>query len=185
MVGAEYIVLLEQYLPRIFGFSVMKTNSRAEAEDLSQDIAYQVLRAINAGKKIENFNAFVWSVSNRTFYNYLRRKKHACIEYLSDSIVSDNSIESDYILSEQMNDMRRELSRLSKRYRRALVMFYFDGKSCEAIAAETGTSVGTVKWWLHEGREQIAKGMDTMRKYGEKSYKPGSLNAPPGHGNMN
>ena len=69
MVGAEYIVLLEQYLPRIFGFSVMKTNSRAEAEDLSQDIAYQVLRAINAGKKIENFNAFVWSVSNRTFYN--------------------------------------------------------------------------------------------------------------------
>lgn len=175
MTGAEYTALLEQYLPKIFGFSVMKTNSRAEAEDLSQDIAYQILRTINAGKKIENFNAFVWCVSNRTFYNYLRRKKHVCIEYLSDSLVSENSMESDYILSEQMNDMRRELSRLSKRYRQTLVMFYFDGKSCEAIAAETGASVGTVKWWLHEGRKQIAKGMDNMRKYGEKSYKPGRL----------
>ena len=53
----ELMELFEkEYLSKIFGFSVMKTNSRADAEDLSQEIAYQMIRAIDAGKKIENFS---------------------------------------------------------------------------------------------------------------------------------
>ena len=70
----ELMELFEkEYLSKIFGFSVMKTNSRADAEDLSQEIAYQIIRAIDAGKKIENFSAFIWSVSNHTFYHFLRK----------------------------------------------------------------------------------------------------------------
>lgn len=172
----ELMALLEkEYVSKIFGFSVMKTNSRADAEDLSQKISYQIIRAINAGKEIENFNAFVWSVSNHTFYNFLRRKKHVGAEYLPETIVSEENIEAEYILKEQLDNLRRELALMSKKYRQALVMFYFDEKSCEEIAAKTDSTVGTVKWWLHEGRKLIGKGIDTMREYGEKSYKPGRL----------
>lgn len=168
-------LLKEKYLSKIFGFSIMKMNNRTDAEDLSQEIVFQIIHAINAGKKIENFNAFVWSVSNHTFYNFLRKKKHIGGEYLPESIVSEENIEAEYILREQVGNLRRELALTSKRYRQALVMFYFDERSCEEIAAETGSNIGTVKWWLHEGRKQIEKGIDTMREYGEKSYKPGKL----------
>lgn len=176
MSNDELISLLkEEYLSKIFGFSVMKTHNRTDAEDLSQDIALQIIRAIKAGKEIENFNAFVWSVSNHTFCNFLRKKRHVGGEYLPESIMSEENVEAEYILREQVGHLRRELALMSKRYRQVLVMFYFDEKSCEEIAAETGTKVGTVKWWLHEGRKQIKKGIDTMREFGEKSYKPGKL----------
>lgn len=172
----ELMILLEkEYLSKIFGFSVMKMNSRADAEDLSQEIAYQIIRAINTGKDIENFNAFVWSVSNHAFYNFLRKKKHICGEYLSEDIMSEENLEEEYVHREQVGNLRRELALMSKRYRQSLVMFYFDEKSCEEIAAEIGSGVGTVKWWLHEGRKRIEKGIDTMREYGEKSYNPGKL----------
>ncbi len=172
----ELMFLLEtEYLSKIYGFSVMKMNTRTDAEDLSQEIVTQIIRTINTGKEIENFNAFVWSVSNHTFFNFLRKRKHVGGEYLPQSIVSEVNIEAEYILCEQCKNLRRELALLSKKYRQALVSFYFDEKSCEEIAVETGSSVGTVKWWLNEGRKHIKKGIDRMREYGEKSYKPGRL----------
>ncbi len=168
-------LLKEEYLSKIFGFSVIKMNNRTEAEDLSQEIAYQILHAINAGKEIKNFNAFVWSVSVHTFHNFLRKKKYIGGEYLPESILSEKNIEGEYVLQEQIGTLRRELALMSKKYRQSLIMFYFDEKSCEEIAAETGSNIGTVKWWLHEGKKRIEKGIDTMREYGEKSYNPGKL----------
>lgn len=146
-----------------------------DAEDLSQDICLEVLQAINANKQIENLNAFVWSVSNHMFYNWLRKKKHGTTAYLTDFIASGEDVEREYILLEQKNLLRRELSLMSGNYRRAVIMHYFDNMTCEEIGHVLGKSTGTVKWWLHDARTAIEKGMNTMREYGEKSYRPGKL----------
>ncbi len=65
----------QEMLPKIYGFCRQKLNTTEDAEDLSQDICLEVLKAINAGKQIENLNAFVWSISNHMFYNWLRKKE--------------------------------------------------------------------------------------------------------------
>lgn len=54
-------------------------------------------------------------------------------------------------------------------------MHYFDNMSCDEIGHILGKSSGTVKWWLHDARIAIEKGMNIMREYGEKSYRPGKL----------
>jgi len=168
-------LLQEEMLPKIYGFCRVKLNTAEDAEDLSQDICLAVLQEIQRGKNIENLNAFVWSVSNHMFYNWLRKKKHGTTVYLSEFIVSEEDIDNEYILREQMNLLRRELSLMSGNYRRAAVMHYYDDLSCEEIARLLNRSVGTVKWWLHDARTAIEKGMNTMREYGEKSYRPGTL----------
>ncbi len=162
-------------IPKIYGFCRVKLDTIENAEDLSQDICLEVLQAIHANISIENLNAFVWSVSNHMFYNWLRKKKHGTTAYLTDLIVSDRDVEKEYILHEQKNLLRRELSLMSGNYRRAVVMHYFDNMTCEEIGCILGKSAGTVKWWLHDARIAIEKGMNTMRKYGEKSYSPGKL----------
>ncbi len=164
-----------EMLPKIYGFSRQKLNTAEDAEDLSQDICLEVLRAIHGGKQIDNLNAFVWSVSNHMFYNWLRRKKHGSTAYQTELVASEEDIETEYILKEQTNLLRRELSLMSGNYRRAVVMHYFDRMSCEEIGKALGKSAGTVKWWLHDARAAIEKGMNTMREYGEKSYRPGTL----------
>ena len=168
-------VFEKEMISKIYGFCRIKLNTVEDAEDLSQDICLEVLQAISAERQIENLNAFVWSVSNHMFYNWLRKKKHGTTAYLTDIIISDEDIESEYIFREQKNLLCRELSLMSGNYRRAVVMHYYDNLSCEEIGHLLGKSTGTVKWWLHDARIAIEKGMNTMREYGEKSYRPGKL----------
>jgi len=66
-------------------------NSREDAEDLAQDIVLQVLSVIHTGKQIENFNAFAWSVSNRTFFKRLCNKKD--VVYLLNSLYCSSEID--------------------------------------------------------------------------------------------
>jgi RNA polymerase sigma-70 factor (ECF subfamily) len=172
----DALKLLEtEYMPKILGFCYAKLNERSAAEDLAQDIAEQVLRAIHSEREIINFNALVWSISNHTFFNRLRREKYGQTAYLSELFPSEEDIESEFILKEQLALLRGEIAFLSKNYRDTVVLHYFNGKTCEEIARELGRSAGTVKWWLHGARQYIREGMKNMREYGERSYNPGRL----------
>ena len=168
--------LLEtELLPKIYGFCILKMNTEEEADDLSQEICMEVLKAIQGGKSIENLNAFVWSVSNHMFCNRLRRKRRDETVYLPETVPARESPEEELLLREQEQLLHRELALMAGDYRKAVVMHYYDHLSCEEIGAALGKSTGTVKWWLHDARKAIEKGMDTMREFGEKSYHPGSL----------
>lgn len=165
----------DEYLAKILGFCYQKVNNREEAEDLSSDITFEVVKSISSGKEIENLGAFVWSVSNHTFYKWLRSKKHGTTVYLDDLFASPENIEEEFIHRETENSLHREIAFLSEKYRQTIVLYYFEGKSCDTIAGILGKSVGTVKWWLHDARNSIKEGFDTMREYGEKSFNPGTL----------
>lgn len=165
----------EEYLDKIFGFCCQKTNSKADAEDLASQITLEVWKTIHAEKQIENLGAFVWSVSNHIFFKWLRAKKHGTTAYLDALFVSSENPEEAYLRLEAENSLHREIAMLSENYRKAVVLYYFEGKRCSEIGKILGKSTGTVKWWLHDARNLIKKGLDTMRKYGEKSYHPGTL----------
>ncbi|MCL2285861.1 MAG: RNA polymerase sigma factor [Firmicutes bacterium] len=151
----------------------MKMNCKEDAEDLAQDIVLQILAAISAGKYIDNWNAFIWTVSNRTFYKRLRNKRETA--YLLHPMDSGELVDDALLKSEERRLLLREISFLSKKYREAVILHYFEGKTCEEIAKIQGKSSGTVKWWLHDARKHIMEGMNTMREYGIKSINPGTL----------
>jgi RNA polymerase sigma factor (sigma-70 family) len=172
----EAMQLLEiEYISKILGFCFIKVNSKEEAENLAQDIVLQVLKSINAYHQIENFNALVWSIANHTFYKWLRSKKYNSTAYLTELHASEVNTEQEFIHREQLNLLHREIAHLSKKYREAIILHYFEGKSCDEIAIVLGKSSGTVKWWLYDARKFIKEGMNTMREYGERSYKPGNM----------
>jgi len=173
----EVIELIErEYLPKILGFAYKNTNRREDAEDLAQDIALQLLTAVNAGKRADNWNAFVWSVSGRTLCKWLRKKKRGETVYLSDTLPDLGERVGDALTRrEEKSLLLREIGMLSQKYREAVVLHYFDGRTCEEIAQTLGRSAGTVKWWLHGARKYIEEGMDTVREYGMRSVKPGTL----------
>ena len=165
----------EEYLAKILGFCYQKVNTREEAQDLSSEITLEVLKTIYSGKKIENLGAFVWSVSNHTFFKWLRSKKYGTTAYLDEIFPSSDNIEEQYIHGETEKILHREIALLSENYRKVIVLYYFEGKSCSEIANIFGKNINTVKWWLHSARKSIKEGLDIMREYGEKSYNPDTL----------
>ncbi|MGM9637555.1 MAG: RNA polymerase sigma factor [Eubacteriales bacterium] len=180
-------VFENEMLPKIYGFCRMKMTTSEDAEDLAQDICLEIVRTIRTGKPIDNLNAFVWSVSNHMFYNLLRRKKYGTTAYLSDLISSEVSMEEEFLLREQKTLLRRELSLLSGNFRKAVILHYYENLTCRKIGQILGKSEGTVKWWLHDAKKVIEKGMSTVRDFGERSYRPGALyvscTGMPGSGN--
>ena len=168
-------IFQDEYLPKIYSFSRIKISSSHEADELAGEIILQVVKYIRRGSEIGNMNAFVWKVSNNTLCKLLRQKKHGNTVYLTELIPSGENVENEMIQKEDIKLMRRELSMLSEKYRKTVILYYFEGKTCEEIAKMIGKPSGTVKWWLHEAKKFIKEGMNTMREYGEKSYKPANL----------
>ena len=168
-------VLQDEYLPKIYSFSRMKISRLHDADELAGEIILQIVKYIRQGKPIENMNAFVWKVSHNTFCKLLRQKKYGNTVYLTEFIPSDENIEDDMIIKEDIKSLRRELSLMPEKYRQTVILYYFDGKTYEEIAKIISKPSGTVKWWLHEAKKFIKEGMNTMREFGEKSYKPANL----------
>ncbi len=168
----------EKYMEKIFYFCLKKTGSQSEAENLTQDIAFQIITALN--KKIipTNFSAWIWQIA-RNRYSVWVREKYDRKESVSDSDISDYEIEDknrsaldEMIYTEQMALLRRELAFIKGDYRNIIVAYYIESKSVREIASSLSLSTSAVQQRLHRARIILKEGMDMAREFGKRSYNP-------------
>ncbi len=81
-------------------------------------------------------------------------------------------IEDEYVRSEQLSLLRRELAFIVSDYRRIVVAYYMENRSVKEIAKAVSLPEGTVKSKLFRARKILKEGMDMAREFGVKSYKP-------------
>ena len=180
MFDAENAIKLfaEQYYEKIFYFSLKKTGNRTEAEDLTSDIVLDVISALRKGTIPEYFSAYVWKIARSRFYKWSEKKvnsrKYLDANHFGELVLRDDTcdVENSYIQKEDINNLRREISLISKEYREILVSFYIDDKKISQIAKEFNLPEGTVKTKLFKSRKILQEGMKMAREFGVKSYKP-------------
>ena len=168
----------EQYMEKLFYFCIKKTGSQIEAEDLTQDIALQVITALHKGTMPNSFSAWVWQIA-RNRYSVWAKEKHDRNESVTGSDIGDYEIvdESENILdemmhAEQMALLRRELAFIKSDYRNIVVAYYIESKSVREIAESLALSTNTVKSRLLRARQILKEGMDMAREFGKRSYNP-------------
>ena len=147
-----------EYSKRILSFAYNKTGNIYDAEDLSQEILMSLLTSIEKYSKIENMNAFVYTICHYCWNNYFRKnKKHwdttdiDASPNLFDGFDLQNEVETIMLIEK----MKTELAYLSKLHRDIIVMFYYDGKSSRQISKELNISDSTVRWHLVEIRKKL------------------------------
>lgn len=168
----------ENYMEQLYYFCLKKTGDSYEAEDLTQDIALNILTAINGGTVPESFSGWVWQIA-RNRYSRWAARKHKVGESVTGSDIADFEIadESDDILgemihAEEMNLLRRELAFISGEYRNIVTAFYLEDRSIRDIAATLSLPESAVKQRLYRARKILKEGMNMAREFGKKSYKP-------------
>ena len=166
----EYLdKLTNEYLSAFLAFGIKNINDLHEAEEFSQETAYQCVLAINKADNISNFNAFIWSIVHNTYKRWCARKKYASLDDVSrydtlSNIMSDNvPIEEEIIQAEDDKRIRHELSRLTDLYRKTLVCFYYEELSITETSEKLGISVEMVKFYLQKGRQKLKEAY-TMSK---------------------
>ena len=171
----------ENYMEKLFYFCLKKTGSHIEAEDLTQDVALQIITALNKGTIPTSFSAWVWQIA-RNRYALWAKKKHSRNELVTGDHIEDYEIEDEsenfideIIHSEQLALLRRELAFIKGDYRNIVVAYYIEDKSVREIASSLSLSESTVKSKLFRARQILKEGMDMAREFGKRSYKPENI----------
>ena len=168
----------ENYMEKLFYFCLKKTGNHIEAEDLTQDIALQIITALNKGTIPTSFSAWIWQIAHNR-YSVWAKAKHSRNESVTGSDIGDYEIEdeSENILdemvhTEQMALLRRELAFIKSDYRNIVVAYYIENKSVREIAESLSLPTNTVKSRLLRAREILKEGMNMAREFGKRSYNP-------------
>ena len=176
--------LTQNYMDKLFYFSLKKTGNSFEAENLAQDILFNVITSLERGNKPENFEAWIWGIA-RNRYNVWARNKNNRNELfaksdISDYEISDNTanIENKVIDSEDLNLLRRELAFVSSEYRNIVVAYYIEDKKIKDISVSLKLPESTVKSKLFRARKILKEGMNMSREFGIRSYKPENVDLP-------
>ena len=171
----------ENYIEKLFYFCLKKTGNNVEAEDLTQDIALQIITALNRGAIPTSFSAWVWQIA-RNRYSVWATVKHNRNESVTGSDIGDYEVEDEsknildeIIHTEQLALLRRELAFIKSDYRNIVVAYYIESKSVRDIASSLSLSISTVQQRLHRARIILKEGMDMAREFGKLSYNPENI----------
>ena len=167
----------EQYYEKIFYFSLKKTGNQTEAEDLTSEIALDIISVLRKGVIPQYFSAYVWKCARSRYAKWAEKRaklRNQSVE-LDEDCALEYNLEENYISGEDLKSLRRELALISKDYREILVSFYIDDKKISQISREFNLPEGTVKRKLFESRKILTEGMKMAREFGAKSYKPENI----------
>ena len=162
----------------IFSYCMARTSNEYEAEDLAQDILLELTKSVHNIREDKAFYGFMWSVAKNVYKQWYRRKKlrqQEC-ELTDDISNAENEIGNLFDDNSEIYILRRELSLLSKKYRRATILYYLENKSCSEISKLLSISESMVKYLLFKSRKILKDGLNMERNYGEQSYNPKRLN---------
>ena len=157
----------------IFAYCIAKTPTREEAEDLSQDILFELLKSVENICDDRAFYAFMWGVAGNVYKQWYRKKLKNNTCELTDNIPAEDDFTEDN--GSDIYLLRRELALLSEKYRKATILYYIDGRSCSEISSALDISESMVKYLLFKSRKILKEGMNMERSLGELSYNPKTL----------
>jgi len=155
----------------IHSYCAARTPSAADAEDLVQDIIVEIYKSAPNIRNTESFYGFMWAVAGNVYKQWCKNRGKRQLCELPDELPCQ-TIDTD---NEELRLLRRELTLLDQKYRKAVILYYIEQKSCPQIAAILSISESMVKYLLFKSRHILKEGMNMERIYGQQSYNPKSL----------
>ena len=171
-------------IDKVFAWSVARTFSREEAEELTQEVMYQALKSVNGLRDESRFEPWFWRLADITLKVFKRGKAKTRGMVSFDEVASvafsdEYPVETD----EEYQNLRHKIVQMSAAYRDIIVMHYYDNLSCKAISQKLSLPEGTVTYRLSMARNKLKERCDQMN---ETALKPAALKIRiTGEGNYN
>jgi RNA polymerase sigma factor (sigma-70 family) len=146
---------LERDRPRLRSFIRKHVADTGEAEDILQDVFYELLEAYRLMKPVEHVTAWLFRVARNRMIDLFRRSKPSSLnnpvsaeeeaDTLEDLLPSaDAGPEAAYARSLLLDALDEALEELPEAQREVFIAHELMGQSFKDISAETGLSVNTL-----------------------------------------
>ncbi len=151
------VSIIEKYIEMVYGYAVNNTFSREEADELSQEILFTVVREFSKLQNIDSFEPWLWGIAKNITRSYRRNKGKERAIYSFDVLDTYIYNEAEDDNEEIYNFLRKKIAMLSAIYRDIIILYYYDNLSTKQISEKLGIPEGTVTWRLSEARKKLKK----------------------------
>lgn len=145
---------------QIYRYLLRRTGHQPDAEDLTQKVFADAAAALQAGSRPDSILAWLYTVAERRFVDYLRRIKARPESRLSDRLPDPHTLEYGGDIAAALAGA---LSRLPEPQQMVIVMKLFEERSFAEIAQALGLQEGAVKMRFSRG---LASLRDDLRARG-------------------
>jgi RNA polymerase sigma factor (sigma-70 family) len=147
---------VKQFGDKLLGFVRQKVNSEEDAQDILQDIWYQLTRLNNAGE-LENIGAWLYRVARNKIVDGYRKKSSESLEdfgYENEEgelnfkeifLLDDSNNPEDAFFKELFwEELSKALSELPEKQREVFELNEIEGFTLQEIADKSGANIKTI-----------------------------------------
>jgi RNA polymerase sigma-70 factor (ECF subfamily) len=154
---AAFEELVALYHPRLRYFLARMIGDDHAADDLLQEVWFEVYRGLARLADPGAFPAWVYCIARRRALRELRKKRQTLSSLEGVEVAEDD--EEDFS-AEDAERVHSALGRVAPVHREVLLLRFFEGMAYEDIARVTGCSVGTVRSRLHYAKRALRRAME-------------------------
>ncbi|MGH7507155.1 MAG: RNA polymerase sigma factor [Longimicrobiales bacterium] len=170
--------LIGRYERPVFSLIYRLVRDRERAEDLAQDTFIKVLNAIDRYDPSYKFSSWIFKIAHNTALDHLRKREpdtlsldgspHARTaaetEATSLNPASNDESPEQYTSSKELGtEIERAIGTLRAEYRTAILLCHVEGRPYDEIAQIMDVPLGTVKTYIHRGRNELKKQLAHLR----------------------
>ncbi len=141
--------------PRLFRFIRSRVRTTEDAEDILQDVLYQLVESYSVTEPIEKLTSWLFRVARNKIIDWYRKKKPESMPHDEnhqgelmnlEEILFDRSMDPERLYSRSLvwSELSGALDELPEEQREVFVMHELEGKSFKEIAGETGEPINTL-----------------------------------------
>ena len=175
---AAYRELIGRYERPVFSLIYRLVRDREKAEDLAQDTFIKVLNALDRYDPTRKFSSWIFKIAHNTALDQLRKKEPATLsidgsphartqaEVEASTLTPESTDESpeEYTASKELgSEIEAAIGTLRAEYRTAILLCHVEGRAYDEIAEIMDVPLGTVKTFIHRGRNELKKKLAHLR----------------------
>lgn len=153
---------------KIFRLALRITLSRAEAEDIVQDVLIKVWNRRDDLAEVDSIEAYSLTVCRNLSLDRLQRKENDNVNLDDEppTEADDATPDLQMIRNERIYNIKRLIERLPIPQRAAMQLRDMEGKTYKEISAITGQTEEQVKVNIFRARQYIRKQIEKIENYG-------------------
>ena len=147
----EFEAVYREYKHTVYGLCLRKTNDAADAEDLTQEVFFQVYCKVNSLRDQASFKSWLFRVTMNTILMHFRKRKTETmrLRHLTDSETGPtlDALQTPAVVCEPLKRLAlaRAIGGLPRCRRAAVVLHDIKGLSHHEVALSLGVSLNTAK----------------------------------------
>jgi RNA polymerase sigma-70 factor, ECF subfamily len=157
----ELTVDFSEYLNGLYGYAVVLSRNRTQAEDLVQETCLRALRAMERLRPDSNIKSWLFTILRNIWLNQLRQSRTEVVELDLDENSANQAVDTAkdpyaaYVSKVERDQVRQAIEQLPLEFREIILLREYEDLSYEEISSLLDCPPGTVMSRLARARSKL------------------------------